>query len=433
MDNAEKLKSRPGFKLRRRNYAALGEYAPRFSLALDAGDRGSELYRSFPFRRHWPAIAISFALLAAFSVPLFLVGGSMLGGYDGELFSLVFILFTLFWMLGWSVGVLVLALVFIAITFGRETLRVRDNALILRLGIPGLGFGATYHGDAIRQFRRRRPEEATGNGWRGDHLVFDYGDDTIGFGSAIDAEQARQILGELKALFPRQASAPMQFAAASEGGEQAEPLPAAIEGTDRSAPEAAGTLGSLSSLALIVANLIPLAGVLLYDWNIGQIMLLFWAESAVIGFYTLCKMGKIGGWLLLLYGPFFVGHFGAFMAVHLLFIYGLFVGDINSNQDMAVSAVFTDFIAMTPALLGFFISHGISYYSNFLGRQEYRDIAIREQMFQPYKRIILMHVTIIFGGFLVLAFNTPLAALALFILLKLAADLRAHVREHASP
>ena len=40
-----------------------------------------------------------------------------------------------------------------------------------------------------------------------------------------------------------------------------------------------------------------------------------------------------------------------------------------------------------------------------------------------------MHVTIIFGGILVLALGSPLPALVLLIALKIAADVRGHLRE----
>ena len=160
-------------------------------------------------------------------------------------------------------------------------------------------------------------------------------------------------------------------------------------------------------------------------------MLLFWAESGVIGFYTLCKMGKIGSWTVLFYGPFFVGHYGGFMVGHLLFIYGLFGSEFASNSDIPTSEVLQDFVRLAPALVALFISHGISYSKNFLGRREYRGKEISQQMGQPYRRIIIMHVTIIFGGFLVLAFGSPLPALLLLILLKLIADLRSHLAEHS--
>ena len=51
-------------------------------------------------------------------------------------------------------------------------------------------------------------------------------------------------------------------------------------------------------------------------------------------------------------------------------------------------------------------------------------------MSDPYKRIFVMHLTVIFGGFIVLLLETPLAALLLLILLKIYADARAHRHQH---
>ena len=170
----------------------------------------------------------------------------------------------------------------------------------------------------------------------------------------------------------------------------------------------------------------------LLDWNVGEIMLLFWAESAVIGFYNLLKMIKIGGWATLMYGPFFVGHYGGFMAGHLLFIYGLFGDNFANSSDPGIAQLLSDFVSLSPALLAFVVSHGISYYSNFLGRKEYLGREIAAQMGQPYKRIIIMHMTIIFGGFLVMMFESALPALLLLLLLKIATDLGSHLREHRS-
>ena len=71
-----------------------------------------------------------------------------------------------------------------------------------------------------------------------------------------------------------------------------------------------------SALALLAANLVPLAGVLLWGWKLHEVIVLFWAESAVIGFYTLLKMAVVGKWLAIFAGVFFAGHFGGFMAIH---------------------------------------------------------------------------------------------------------------------
>jgi hypothetical protein len=63
----------------------------------------------------------------------------------------------------------------------------------------------------------------------------------------------------------------------------------------------------LSALALMIANLIPLLGVLVWDWRIGDIMLLYWAESAVIEFYNLLKIQREAGWGIVFFGPFLPG------------------------------------------------------------------------------------------------------------------------------
>ena len=85
------------------------------------------------------------------------------------------------------------------------------------------------------------------------------------------------------------------------------------------------------------------------------------------------------------------------------------------------------------ALLALFISHGISFVVNFLGRKEYIGMTTQKLMSDPYQRIILMHVTIIFGGWLVMLLKAPILALALLILLKTGADLSAHQKQHATP
>lgn len=196
-------------------------------------------------------------------------------------------------------------------------------------------------------------------------------------------------------------------------------------------PAVAGQPGptSLSSVALVAANCIPLLGVLLADWRIGDIMLLFWAESAVVGFFNLLKMWWIGRWSVLLMGPLFVGHYGAFMAGHLLFIYGFFRNGFGST-DGSVGQVAHDFLQLWPALLAIFISHGISFRWNFLGRREYLGRKASDQMNEPYKRIVIMHLTIILGGFFALALNSALPALLLLILFKILVDMRAHLKEH---
>ena len=188
----------------------------------------------------------------------------------------------------------------------------------------------------------------------------------------------------------------------------------------------------MSSLALILVNLLPLAGVMLLGWKLGDLMVLYWAESAVIGLWNSVKLAVVGKWAAFFVVPFFVGHFGGFMAGHFMFIYYLFVRHPGAAgpEPGVWQALFDLFTPLQSAIFSLFISHGISFFTNFIGRREYLGTKLKQQMAEPYKRIIVMHLAVIAGGFLTLALRTPEAALLLLIALKTGADLRAHLREH---
>jgi hypothetical protein len=192
------------------------------------------------------------------------------------------------------------------------------------------------------------------------------------------------------------------------------------------------TLASPSTVTLIIANLVPLAGTVFLGWNLSDVMVLYWAESAVIGFFNVCKMAVIGRWGVLLTGPFFIGHFGGFMAVHFLFIYTLFVKGLEGGESSAgnLDEVAQLFVNLWPALLALFLSHAFSFYRNFLGRNEYRGRTMRKQMSEPYSRIIFMHLVIIFGGGLSLFLGEPAPVLVIVIGLKIIFDVKAHLKEH---
>ena len=191
------------------------------------------------------------------------------------------------------------------------------------------------------------------------------------------------------------------------------------------------TLTSPSTLALIVANLVPVAGMIFLDWNLSDVMVLYWAESAVIGLFNLCKIALISRWLTLLVGPFFLGHFGGFMAVHFLFIYTLFVkrlpGGNFSDGDLADVALL--FFNLWPALAALFISHAFSFFNNFIGRKEYKGKTLNKQMTEPYSRIIFMHLVLIFGGGLTLILGELTPVLLIVIGLKIFFDVKAHLKQ----
>jgi len=186
---------------------------------------------------------------------------------------------------------------------------------------------------------------------------------------------------------------------------------------------------SPSALVLIAANLVPLAGVVWLGWSIEEVMLLFWLESAVIGLFNLVKLWVIASWQALPVGVFFVVHYGGFMTGHLVFLVA-FLGEGDDIGFPDAAYVLGLFVVFWPAVVAMLVSHGFSFLSNFLGQQEYLHKTLPQQMMEPYARIMVMHATILLGGFMVFTIGAPLPALLLLIVLKTGIDLASHLREH---
>jgi hypothetical protein len=211
---------------------------------------------------------------------------------------------------------------------------------------------------------------------------------------------------------------------------------------------------SLSIQALTVANLLPLFGVILLDWDAAAIVLLYWIENLIIGLINILRMilvkveSPAGQFQKLFMIPFFCVHFGGFCAVHGFFLLAFF--KIGSPSDalapgdpwmgpliflqLLYSVVMQLWESRPPGLewpvLGLAVSHGISFVKNFLFGQEYLSLKINQIMMRPYKRIVLMHVAIIAGGVFVMKLGSPVGLLCVLIFLKIGMDIWLHVKSH---
>jgi len=188
-----------------------------------------------------------------------------------------------------------------------------------------------------------------------------------------------------------------------------------------------------SLYSLVLVNVLPIIGVLFLDWSLFSIMFFYWLESAVVGAYNIPKLllarvsleddakeskapSNVRGRLSAV--CFFFVHYGMFMLGHGLFVFEMF-GPPDINAQTVVLGI--------AALM---VSHGVSFKLNYLDHREYEKVSILQQMFAPYKRIVIMHITIILGGMLVSLFGAPVLALIFMVLVKIAIDVYAHRMEH---
>ncbi len=193
------------------------------------------------------------------------------------------------------------------------------------------------------------------------------------------------------------------------------------------------TLMRPTVLAILLANVFPLVGVIALGWDTFLVLALFWAENVVIGVYAAMKMllvssaavpARLGAAL------FFCVHYGLFTAVHGMFVFFVFGSFMDSAREGASSWQTIVSSQMLWGVLILLTSHGVSFVYNYLYRGEYRRTNLNAEMQQPYGRVVLLHVTIIFGGFLVMLMGSPIAGLLLLVVLKTAMDLRAHLHQH---
>jgi chromate transport protein ChrA len=118
------------------------------------------------------------------------------------------------------------------------------------------------------------------------------------------------------------------------------------------------------------------------------------------------------------------------MSVHFLFLYTLFIAGPQAGiSGTELAEVAKLFRGLWPAIAALFVSHGISFFVNFLGRREYEGRSIRQQMTAPYRRIVFMHLVLILGGGISMILGDSRPVLMAAICLKVVFDVLAHLKE----
>jgi hypothetical protein len=204
----------------------------------------------------------------------------------------------------------------------------------------------------------------------------------------------------------------------------------------------------LSMWFLVAANVVPIFGVILLGWNIQSILLLYWVESAIVGFFNIVKMVTAQGELIprgllanehvqtagniisgvvqkLFLIPFFIIHYGGFMLVHGVFLFALFANPATTS----IQSVIQIFQGISIGIVCLFISHGFSFFRNYVMNGEYKTAQPGMLMMQPYARIVVMHITIIIGGIVSMMFGQQVLILVILIVLKTGVDVVSHFAE----
>jgi hypothetical protein len=213
-------------------------------------------------------------------------------------------------------------------------------------------------------------------------------------------------------------------------------------------PQLKGWLLRPSTIILLVANLFPLAGVILWGWDAFLLLTLYWMETIIFAFWTVVwiAMADPASGALTLNGTkvtrpmtlaaFFAFHSGLFIGVHLLFLWVLFSGDWSQRTGGVLGFLKHAIVAegLWVPLVILFVARGVFLFGEILlrllrraKRTPTKSPQQAEQkagavLLELYGRIFVMQVAIILGAWFAIAIGS-IGPLILMILCKTTIDL----------
>ena len=177
--------------------------------------------------------------------------------------------------------------------------------------------------------------------------------------------------------------------------------------------------GLLPLVGILAVNAIPLVGVLWFGWSVFEVLLLYWFENVAIGVAHAARMAistrtnKVAdGWSMT---TFFVLHYGLFTFVHGIFVI-VFFGVVGGGLTQLTGGL----AGLVLAIIGWqvaFLFIDAAQTDYFKGRTP------NDLMFEPYPRVLALHITVIAGGWLINEVGAPVWALAILVGVKTLSDL----------
>lgn len=185
---------------------------------------------------------------------------------------------------------------------------------------------------------------------------------------------------------------------------------------------------SIYIVILILLNLVPAFGVLQLGWTVFELIFLYWIENLVIGVFMILRIivrrydHPITFLLPAFMVPFFSFHYGMFCYIHGSFLVHLFGPDTIKSESL--QQAIPQVLGQSHLLMGVL---ALSAWHLFEWLTELRQDGpgtggIKDLTTRPYRRIIVLHITILAGGFIITALGQPTIALLVLIGLKIAFD-----------
>jgi hypothetical protein len=194
-------------------------------------------------------------------------------------------------------------------------------------------------------------------------------------------------------------------------------------------------------LAAVGSALVMAAGIALFDWPTFTVLAPYWLENVIVGGFTALRILAAGARTerygeSLAVTAFFCVHYGLFCAVHGIFVATLF-GGMRSMSNMAdplflmIGRISSDRVGVL-VVAAMAVAAALDAWLAMASVEADDAKAVRSIMSEPYGRIVVLHVVLLAGGFLMAALRLPSLAALLLVAFKLVHDLRLLRRRQAA-
>lgn len=185
-------------------------------------------------------------------------------------------------------------------------------------------------------------------------------------------------------------------------------------------------------ILLLLLNAVPIYGVAQWGWKSFDLIFLYWLENLIIGAFMILRIlarrysHPVELAFPLFLAPFFTFHFGMFCYVHGMFVIGLFGKGLTGElAGMDIPEIILPLIQSRhlfwPVMALFTLQ--LFDWLRDINERGFGSDGVKDITTAPYRRIMVLHITILSSGFALTTLNEPLIGLLLLIAFKTGMDI----------
>ena len=183
-----------------------------------------------------------------------------------------------------------------------------------------------------------------------------------------------------------------------------------------------------SAWAILAGNMVPMLGVLFWGWSIAALLILYWFETGIVGFFCAAKILVIRP----RYAAVYISLIG-FICGFCMLVHGAFLGYLlqlaHGGEEDALARVIPPIVAdLILGAIALMVSHACTFVFDFILDKEHARPSADDILEEPYPHLAAMHCTLLFGFIAIFLLRGGVGMLALLVILKTVVDLGSYGR-----